>query len=71
VDGLTAAGAQFFAGEEALLAAVRGRSVAGRLPVVGPAAQRLAAPPGHGPEPVEPVEAHGGHTEDAPPGAAE
>ena len=71
VDGLAAAGAQFFAGEEALLAAVRGRSVAGRLPVVGPAAERVAAPRGHGPDPVQPAETHGGSTEDEPPGAAE
>jgi iron complex transport system ATP-binding protein len=46
-DGLAAAGAQFFAGEEALLTAVRARSLAGsgRTPAVGLAAARVAAPP--------------------------
>ena len=43
VEGLAQDGAQFFAGEEALLTAVRARSVAGRPPVVSPAADE---PPG-------------------------
>ncbi len=45
VEGLADAGAQFFAGEEALLAAVRARKApaSGRAPVVGAAAARVAA----------------------------
>ena len=70
VDGLAAAGAQFFAGEGALLAAVRGRSVAGRSPVADQTAERSAAPPGHGPEPVRPGDSHAGRDQDRPPGAA-
>ena len=54
VDGLASAGAQFFAGEEALLAAVRGRSVAGRPPVVGPATSAWPLRPAR-PEPVSPA----------------
>ena len=48
VDGLADAGAQFFAGEEALLAAVRGRGAPsdGRAPLVGEATVRAAAAPG-------------------------
>ena len=48
VDGLADAGAQFFAGEEALLAAVRGRGAPsdGRAPLVGEATARAAAAPG-------------------------
>ena len=46
VDGLAAAGAQFFAGEEALLAAVRGRSLGGvGSPAPGTPAERVAASP--------------------------
>jgi iron complex transport system ATP-binding protein len=46
VEGLAADGAQFFAGEDALLTALRGRSLpGGRAPVVSPAA-RVAAPDG-------------------------
>ena len=42
---LAAAGAQFFAGEQALLAAVRSRSLGdGHAPLVSPAAERVAAP---------------------------
>jgi iron complex transport system ATP-binding protein len=70
VDGLAAAGAQFFSGEEALLAAVRARSIADRPPIVGPVAERVAAPPGHGPAPLQPGQTHGGRTDDQPPGAA-
>ena len=45
VGGLSEAGAQFFAGEEALLAAVRERSLpGGRPPAVSPAAARAPAP---------------------------
>ena len=46
VDELAAAGAQFFADEEALLAAVRGRSLpgSGGTPAVGHAAAQVAAP---------------------------
>ena len=45
VEGLAEGGAQFFAGEEALLAAVRGRSLpGGRAPAVSAAAARVAAP---------------------------
>ena len=57
VDGLAAAGAQFFAGEEALLAAVRGRGApsAGHAPIVGEATARAAAAPaGPGETPNEP-----------------
>jgi iron complex transport system ATP-binding protein len=57
VDGLARAGAQFFAGEGALLAAVRGRSVTDRPASPSPVADRLAEPP---PAPAE----------DGPPGAA-
>ncbi len=48
VDGLADAGAQFFAGEEALLAAVRGRGATsdGRAPLVGEATVRAPAAPG-------------------------
>ncbi len=60
VDGLAEAGAQFFAGEEALLVAVRERSVAGRAPAPGIATERVAAEPA---EPAEPPH-------DRPPGAA-
>jgi iron complex transport system ATP-binding protein len=47
VGGLADDGAQFFSGEEALLAAVRGRSApaSGGAPTVGPATARVAAPP--------------------------
>jgi iron complex transport system ATP-binding protein len=68
VDGLSAAGARFFAGEEALLDAVRGRGIAGRPPVAGSAAEGVGAPPGHDPEP--PGETLGGSTRDEPPAAA-
>ena len=56
VGALADDGAQFFAGEEALLAAVRGRSApaSGGAPPVGPATARVAAPP----------------QDDSPPGAA-
>lgn len=48
VDGLADAGAQFFSGEEALLAAVRGRGAPsdGRAPLVGEATVRAPAAPG-------------------------
>ena len=47
VDGLADDGAQFFAGEEALLAAVRGRSapISGRAPIAGQAAARATDAP--------------------------
>ena len=53
VDELAAAGAQFFAGEEALLAAVRGRSLpgSGRTPAVGHGAAQVVAPPEDGQPP--------------------
>jgi iron complex transport system ATP-binding protein len=55
VDGLAADGAQFFAGEEALLAAVRARSApaSGRAPAVGPATAQVAAPLHDDPPPGE------------------
>ncbi len=47
VDGLTAGGAQFFADEEALLAAVRerGAPASGHAPIVGDATAHVAAAP--------------------------
>jgi iron complex transport system ATP-binding protein len=53
-DGLAAAGVQFFAGEEALLTAVRARSLpgSGRTTAVGAAAARVAAPPEDDSQPV-------------------
>ncbi len=47
VDELAAAGAQFFSGEEALLTAVRGRSLSGSgsAPTEETTAERVSAPP--------------------------
>jgi iron complex transport system ATP-binding protein len=70
VQGLAGAGAEFFAGEQALLAAVRGRSIVGRPAPLSPTAERLAAPSGHGREPMQPGGSHGAHESDRPPGAA-
>ena len=68
IDGLAAAGAQFFAGEEALLAAVRGRSApgSGRAPVPSPAAAPVAAPPDGPPA----LSASPRHEDDPPPEGA-
>jgi iron complex transport system ATP-binding protein len=68
IDGLAAAGAQFFAGEEALLAAVRGRSApgSGRVPVPSAAAARMAAPPDGPPALSMPPR----HEDDPPPQGA-
>jgi iron complex transport system ATP-binding protein len=68
VDGLAGAGAQFFAGEEALLAAVRGRSMAGRAAAPGPATERVATGPV---DPAGRTEMSGpaGSPEDRPPPA--
>ena len=68
VDGLAAAGAQFFAGEEALLAAVRGRSApgSGRAPVPSPAAARGGGSAGW----FAGVSAPARHEDDPPPQGA-
>lgn len=66
VDALAADGAQFFAGEEALLAAVRARSDAGRAAPLSAAASRVAAPPKSAP----PEAAPDARPEGRPPGAA-
>jgi iron complex transport system ATP-binding protein len=66
VDGLAAAGAQFFAGEEALLAAVRGRSLRGGGALApGSPVERAAVPQGGATTAPE-----GDRPEDRPPGPA-